>query len=217
MSSFSFLERQSRAIRLWHWLTVLVVGLLLLTIIVSKTYLNGFRTGQTINNTLTRQGIKLSQQEIWDTVDALRNGIWTSHIYFGYALTALFVFRFMIEIIQGKLVKSLRRGFAFLKVKQERMTAWHFIVVKLIYLLFYGVLTTIVATGLWMAFYRDKNIVTPEQFHGIKEIHENCFIILLIFIFLHLVGIIRAERGGHKNIVSGMIHGQKAAGWEEVA
>lgn len=216
MSSFSFGERQSRAIRLWHWLTVIAVGLLLLTIFVSKTYLNGQHTGQTIHDTLAKLGIQLTRDQVNQTVGALRESIWTSHIYFGYGLTALFAFRLVIEIVQGKLVKSVRSGFSFLKIKEERKNVVHYMIVKAIYIVFYGILATIVGTGLWMTYYRDGNLVSREQFHDIKEIHETCFNLMLVFIFLHIVGIIRAERGKHKNIVSGMIHGEKTTVLEEM-
>lgn len=212
MNGLSFNERQSRAMRLWHWLTVIITGLLLITIFVSKTYLNGMRTGQTIEQTTSKFGAKLNQQQVGETVVALRNNIWRSHIYFGYALSILFGFRLLIELFTGKLVKSFRKGLSFSKLKQERKTAVHYLIVKTIYFLFYMMLGTIVITGLWMAYYRGSNAVSPERFHGVKEIHETCFNLLLLFIFVHLIGVIRAERDKHKNIVSGMIHGQKSAG-----
>lgn len=210
MNGLSFAERQSRAIRLWHWLTVIVTGLLLFTALVSKTFLNGLHTGQTIEQTTSKFGAKLNRQQVGQMVDALQINLWKWHIYFGYALSILFGFRLLIELLSGKLLKSFRKGFSFLKFRQERITAIHYLIVKAIYFLFYTMLGTIVYTGLWMAYYRGSNAVSFERFHDVKEIHETCFNLLLLFIFIHLMGIIRAERGKHKNIVSGMIHGQKS-------
>lgn len=207
MNNISFVERQSRAIRLWHWLTVIVTGLLLFTVFVSKSFLNGFHTGQVIDQTSRKFGASLTRQQIGETVTALRNRIWKWHIYFGYALTVLFAFRLLIEAVEGKLWKSIRNGFRFIPQRQQRKTKFHYLLVKFLYLLVYGLLGTIVGTGLWMAYYRDGNAVSFEHFHGIKEIHETCFNFLLLFIFIHLIGIIRAERGKHKNIISGMVHG----------
>jgi Ni/Fe-hydrogenase 1 B-type cytochrome subunit len=212
MNGLSFTERQSRAIRLWHWLTVIATGLLLFTVLVSKTFLNGMHAGQTIEQATSKFGAKLSREQVGRTVSALRSSIWKWHIYFGYALSILLGFRLLIELFSGKLLKSFRKGFSFLKFRQQKRTAIHYLVVKTIYVLFYAMLGTIVYTGLWMAYYRNSDAVRFESFHDVKEIHENCLILLLLFIFIHLIGIIKAERGKHKNIVSGMIHGQKSSG-----
>lgn len=209
MNRLSFSERNSRAIRLWHWLTVIVTGLILFTVLVSKTFLNGMHTAKTIDQTTSRLGVAMTSRQIGETVSALRNGIWKWHIYYGYALSVLFVFRLIIEITEGRLIKKIRTGYQMIRSDGPHRPALHYFTVKSIYVLFYIMLGTIVGTGIWMAYYRDTELVSPERFHGVKEIHETCFNFLLLFIFIHLTGIIRAERRGHKNIVSGMIHGKK--------
>jgi cytochrome b len=207
MNKISFVARQSRAIRLWHWLTVIVTGLILFTVFAGKFVVNGWHTGQVIDQTTRKFGPALTGQQIGETVSALRSSLWKWHIYFGYALSVLFAFRLLIEAVEGKLWKSIRNGFRFAPERGQRKTKFHYLLVKFVYLLVYGLIGTIVGTGLWLAYYRGGNAVSFEHFHDIKEIHETCFNFLLLFIFIHLVGIIRAERGKHKNIISGMVHG----------
>jgi cytochrome b len=114
----------------------------------------------------------------------------------------------IIEFFQPNgtsLTARLKNAVLFLKQRTNVKAASHYLVVKLIYLVFYGLLAAIVGTGLWLAFHRDGT--SPDEVHSIKEIHEKCFLLMLGFILIHLAGVIRAERKSRQNLVSAMIHG----------
>ena len=49
--------------------------------------------------------------------------------------------------------------------------------------------------------------LTKDMAHDIKEIHELVFNAVLIFVPLHIVGVIIAENRDEKGIISSMIHG----------
>ncbi|GAB2811513.1 cytochrome b/b6 domain-containing protein [Ferruginibacter profundus] len=213
MKNTIFQQPHSRAIRLWHWLTAIVTALLLFTIIVSKSFLSGWHAGYVIDHAALGGGTKLNVAQINIIVDALRNTIWKWHTRFGYVLTGLLVFRILLEFFQPRkqrFIYKMKNAFTAYKSNDNKKTARHFLIVRFIYLLFYALIIVIAGTGLWLSF---NNDVPPGQtplHHTIHDVHEACFNFLLLFLLLHLVGIIKAERGQHKNIVSGMIHGGKA-------
>jgi cytochrome b len=65
-----------------------------------------------------------------------------------------------------------------------------------------------VATGLLIAFGGSWGI-SGQTRHSIKEIHGFIQYLIYAFLFFHLAGVILAELGKSKGIVSGMINGGK--------
>jgi cytochrome b561 len=89
----------------------------------------------------------------------------------------------------------------------ERVQRRHYVNVKTLYLFFYAVFATMAITGLILAF---DDVQKLQEFQKpAKEIHSLLQYVVYTFILIHLVGVIRADLGRHKGIVSGMIHGQK--------
>ena len=212
MKQVSFREPHSALIRLWHWLNVIIIGLLLFTVFVSKTFLNVFSAKDIIFQNLSHSGVKISHGQAWDAALALRDHVWVWHVKFGYVLAALFACRLLIEILQLKEERFFTRiGKAISQLRRKEMVpqAKHYLIVKLVYLLFYGLLGTIVLTGLWMNNNSQLKETAVESFHAVKEIHENAFVCMLLFILLHFAGLIRADRRKYKGVVSDMINGGK--------
>ena len=212
MKHVSFREPHSRAIRFWHWSSYLVVCLLLFTVLVSKTFLNGFHAKAIIQNSLKGSGVTITDDQAFRAAWALRASIWKWHTKFGYVLSALFFFRLLIEFLQSTEEKFHRRiGRAIMQIRNNAASssARHYLVVKCIYFIFYVLMAILVGTGLWMAFNIELKVNDFDRFHAVKEIHENCFTLLLLFILLHLAGLIRAERKKYKGVVSDMINGRK--------
>ena len=210
MKQVSFREPHSGLIRLWHWANMLVVGLLLFTVFVTKTYLSVFSARDILYASLIKSGASVSKDQAFDAVFALRDHIWIWHTRFGYTLAILFFFRLFIEMLQVKEERfffRMRKAIIQVKDKEFRPQARHYLVVKMIYFFFYALMATITFTGLWMATNSSLKQTAMEKFHSIKEIHENAFVILLLFILLHLAGLVRAERKKYKGVVSDMING----------
>jgi len=203
-----FYQKNSRSLRLWHWTTAIVIGLLLYTVFVGKFSLNPFTNSFTIHDRLQQLGVNATPDPSYAIAEALSKNVWNWHIKYGYALTGLFVFRVIIEVFQrprARFFKKMKTALLFARRKEDRKTARHFLIVRLIYILFYLLLAAIIGTGLWLSFNRRSPQV--ELVHSVKQIHESCFYFLLLFILVHIVGIITAERKSYKNIVSNMING----------
>jgi len=77
------------------------------------------------------------------------------------------------------------------------------------YLLFYLILLLMALTGLGLAFGRELGF--PRQIHNLlKTAHSLFQYFMYAFVFLHLCGVIIAENGKTKGIVSGMINGNRS-------
>jgi cytochrome b len=143
--------------------------------------------------------------------DALEDKVWAVHIYFGYCLAGLFLFRLVLEFFQladQKFTRKLKNAFAQYKtIKKDRQEALHEFTVKVIYALFYCLLVIMVITGLSLAF--DDNVLALKSIHHpIKSIHRFCMYLILAFIIIHIAGVFLAERKKNsKGIVSDMING----------
>ncbi|WP_121355827.1 cytochrome b/b6 domain-containing protein [Flavisolibacter nicotianae] len=205
METLTLQRNYSKGIRLWHWSTFLVVTLLLATVLAGKFFLNSYTNGFLIKDRLAKQGVAVNMGEAFSVSDAIGKPIWQLHTVLGYFLAGLFVFRIVIEVFQPKkqtLASRFRK--AWRERKGQKRGSWQVFLVPAIYSLFYLLLTAIVASGCWLAFTRTAS---ADAVHAVKEFHQQCFFVLLVFLFVHLAGVIRAERRQHKNLVSAMIHG----------
>lgn len=196
--------------RLWHWTTFIVTALLFYSVFVGKFFLNPFRNTSIIHEGLQQLLTHNSPDPSYVIAEALSASVWNWHIKYGYVLAGLFLFRLVIEMFQKpeeRFFYKMKSAFVFARNKESRGAAAHFLVVRSIYVLFYLLLTTIIATGLWLSLSRHSPNVALV--HSVKQAHESCFYLLLLFIFFHTAGVIRAERKGYKNIISNMINGGK--------
>ena len=214
MNIATFGGPHSRAIRFWHWATVLVMCFQLLTAITGKFIVNDDAIGETLTKELGKKSIKLEPNEAWRIGNAMVDNVWTFHTWTGYMLSALLLFRIIIEFFQSKeetMAARIKRSLQWLRQKQETKKARHYLLVKILYLIAYVLLGILAGTGIWMGLNRNGPIKITEQFQEVKEVHEMTVYFFMGFLFVHIVGVIRAERGNYPNIVSEMIHGKNNA------
>lgn len=193
-------KKYSKTIRLWHWANALVITGSLVTVLINSTLFED-------------ESIKTLPQgrSIFHT---LEDKVWGVHIYFGYALVSLFVFRIVLELFQlpgqqflGKMKLAYKDYFV---VKQKMEVAKHELIVKILYLIFYMLLAIMVLTGLTLAF-GDQLAIPKQIIHSVKDFHGFCMYLIIAFIVVHIAGVFLAERKGSKGIVSDMINGGKDA------
>ncbi len=194
-------------IRLWHWLSVLIITGSLVTVLINSTLLDRSQSAF-VQKELQDAGVQLSTKQARAATHGLEDQIWGIHIYFGYALAALFLFRLISEAFLPRekrfFLKTIQayREFSNLNLKKLR----HNFAVKVLYVIFYTTLLVIVLTGLSLAFQNDLGI-SRNLGHTIKDVHGFCMYIVIGFIVLHIGGVIFAETKDDKGIVSGMING----------
>lgn len=209
-----FLEKHSAPIRAWHWLTFLVVTSLILTVLLASTVLNPRENVPFVQEVLKSKGITADNSQTFAVTHFYDDKMWDIHKILGYGLAFLFLARVVIEFLQSSEEKNPTRIkkalFAFLQTKkpEDKKELRHYLAVKYSYMFFYGVLLVMVVTGLAIALGRDFGLSGPTR-HNIKEVHGFAQYFIYAFVVFHVAGIIYADLGKAKGIVSGMINGGK--------
>ncbi|MEI6276147.1 MAG: cytochrome b/b6 domain-containing protein [Prolixibacteraceae bacterium] len=207
-----FIQKNSTAIRIWHWLTFLVITSLILTVLMASTVLNPRKNVPVVQNVLKEKGITVDDKQSFAVAHMYDDKMWDIHKLLGYALTFLLLSRIIIEIRQAKEEKMQTRIkktlLSYLQAPKDKLEERHYLIVKYSYILFYMILLIMVITGMLIAFGGDLGITGPTR-HTIKEIHGFVQYVIYAFVFFHLAGVILGDLGKAKGIVSGMINGGK--------
>ncbi|SDP94267.1 Ni,Fe-hydrogenase I cytochrome b subunit [Mucilaginibacter sp. OK268] len=204
------IKKYSISLRLWHWVNTIVISGSLLTVLINSTITDERSVSALIKNELKNAGATVSDEQAGSVAHALGDSVWNIHIYFGYVLVGLLLFRLVLEFFQladQKFIRKMKSAYRqFQSSKKERELAKHELTVKVIYAAFYILLITMAVTGLFLAF---EDLLAPFKSirHTVKEVHGFCMYLILAFIFVHLAGVFIAERKDNKGIVSDMING----------
>lgn len=200
-------KKHDLKIRIWHWLTALVITGSLLTVLINSTLLDKSQS-PFVQKQLQEAGVQLSTKQARAATHGLEDQVWNIHIYFGYALAALFLFRLIAEAFLPKEKKFLYKLKETYKAYRKYLlnSYRHDFAVKVIYAIFYLLLTIMVCTGLSLAFQDDLGI--PGHIaHKIKDVHGFCMYLVLGYVIIHIIGVIYADATKNKGIVSDMING----------
>jgi Ni/Fe-hydrogenase 1 B-type cytochrome subunit len=201
-------RKYSSALRLWHWLNVLVITGSLTTVLINST-LND-RKGAVEAYQQNTENVSLKAAQIQSVIHQQEDRVWGIHVYFGYALATLLVFRLILEFFQladQKFIRILKNTYQHYKeTKEHRFKAQKKFGVKLVYVVFYLLLIVMVSTGLTLVFGDDFGVPKTIS-HDVKEVHGFTMYLILAFIAAHLVGVYLAERKDQKGIISDMING----------
>ena len=203
-------KKYSSSLRLWHWTSTLVIIGLLLTVLINSTLLKSQNSAPAIKTELQKAGAKVNDKQAIKAVHVLSDKIWDVHIYLGYALIALLLFRLVLEFFQladQKFIRTFKNAWHnFNQIKNERETARHALVVKTIYATFYILLIILVLTGLFLRF---QDFFTPYKYmrRTVKNVHGYSMYFVLVFIAVHIIGVFLTEKKEGKGIVSDMING----------
>ncbi len=207
-----FLQTHSVAIRLWHWLTFLVISFIVLTVLLASTLFSPRQNIPEVQNKLAGKGIVIDNNQAFSVTHIFDDKLWDLHKLLGYGLSFLLLARIGIELTQPtdeKLKSKLKNALNLSKQNGwNKKEAKHYLIVKFSYTLFYLLILYMVLSGLSLAFGRDLGL-SRDTNHLIKEIHGFGQYLIYAFIFFHLSGVILADIGKSRGIVSGMINGGK--------
>lgn len=207
------IKKHSALLRLWHWANAFIISGSLITVLINATLNDGRAVSKVVIDELQKGGIAVTPQQANGVGHALGDNVWEVHIWFGYALAGLLLFRLVLEFFQladQKFIRNIKKAYKqFLNTKKNRELARHELAVKSIYSLFYLLLMIMTTTGLFLAF---EDFFAPYKAirHSVKEVHGFCMYLIIAFIIIHLAGVFLAERKDSAGIVSDMINGGKA-------
>ncbi len=185
--------RYSKVYRIIHWTIAVSFLLLLITIILRLTWMNKYNVAAIIQDYLSGTDHVLSQEQLIDLAKKIRQPMWNWHIYIGYVLVGLFSIRLILPAfghmkIQNPLDKTLSA-----KMKFQRWT----------YILFYFCVIVSLVTGLII------ELGPKEIKKSMEEIHVLSIYYLIVFIGIHLTGVLIAEFTDQKGIISSIVSGTK--------
>src|SRR5882757_9925823 len=91
------IKTYSSSLRLWHWLNAVVITGSLLTVLINSTILDDNSSAAFIKGELQKAGSAATDKQVRSVAHAMSDNVWEIHIYFGYALVTLLVFRLVLE------------------------------------------------------------------------------------------------------------------------
>ena len=186
--------------RIWHWVHAAVVLGLLGTVFLRKTFLGWRTNSELLSQKLSEMNLEVTTEQAKALATTIRAPMWEWHILLGYALAALLVWRILLFFTD-----SGKRNYQ--NCKEETL---HKKIVKLGYIAIYGILIFMAASGLILHFHEALGL-TEEGAHTLKELHELVYNAVLIFVPLHIIGVVVAETRDEKGITSDMIHGGESS------
>jgi cytochrome b561 len=181
--------------RVWHWLHALVILGLLGTVFLRKTFLSYKANAEILMSKLSDMGTDITIEDAQILAKSIRAGMWEWHIILGYALSALVIYRVVLFFVD----KSQTESFASLSLHKKG--------VKSLYYVLYATVLFMTISGLAIHFY-DSLGLAKEVAKQIKEIHEAAFNIIMVFVPLHVAGVIIADAKDEHGLISTMINGK---------
>lgn len=210
--SSPFLQSHSVQLRIWHWLTFLFIAASMVTVLVNSTLLSPRDNVKLVQEQLERKGVTVTDDQAFAVSHEYEDKMWEVHKFLGYGIAFLLLARLMIEIGQPEEEKLRNRlKMAAILYKQNvgnKAEYRYYLIVKRTYLLFYLLLFLMALTGLGLAFGQDVEFLRQIR-KPLKNIHSLIQYLMYAFVFFHLCGVILADLGKAKGIVSGMINGNR--------
>lgn len=188
-------KRFNLASRLIHWAIAFTFLYLLLTVLLRLGWMNKNSMGEIISSGLAEKDITIDKDTAGTIAKQVRRPMWGTHTIAGYVLVALYLIRMAIFAIQGVTVIS-----PFKKdiTGYQRFRSF-------VYLLFYVFVAVSLITGLFIVF-------GPDSVHEFnEEVHKLSLYYMVAFIVLHIGGVVMADGGKERGIISKMISGDGAA------
>src|SRR5271169_865737 len=86
-------KKYSSPLRLWHWLSAVVITGSLLTVLADSTITNGRTNAAIIKTQLSNNKVSVNSDQARGAAHEISDKVWELHTYFGYILAALLLFR----------------------------------------------------------------------------------------------------------------------------
>ena len=186
-------KRFNLASRLIHWAIAFTFLYLLLTVLLRMGWMNKNNMGEIMQNGLAEKGMPIDDDTAATVAKQVRRPMWGTHIIAGYVLVGLYIIRMIIFAVQGVTIGS---PFKKDTTTYQRFRSW-------VYLLFYVFVAVSLITGLLIEF-GPGSIHEPSE-----EIHKLSLYYMVGFIALHLVGVVIADGGKERGIISKMVSGDR--------
>ncbi|PNV84183.1 MAG: cytochrome B [Sulfurimonas sp.] len=181
--------------RIWHWLNAIVVLGLVGTVLLRKSFLSWRTNSEIIMTKLSDIGVEIFKEDAVTIAKAIRAGMWEWHIILGYALAFLVLYRIALIFFD----KSKREDFGSLEFHKKG--------VRVLYYILYAALIFMTISGFALYLHEELGLAEATV-KSIKELHELVYNYFLLFIPLHVAGVVIADIREEHGIISTMINGK---------
>ena len=200
--NYSFRKYQPLNLRIWHWLNALVILGLLGTVLLRKTFLSWRSNAKLIEERISATGATITPEVAGKIAKEMRDNMWDWHVYLGFALGALLIYRVIVYFKNRKMI--LAPSVSAKSSPPSRV--WHYNLVKTSYAFFYLAVFFMVITGLILNF--EESLHLGEGLEDlVKEAHELMQWFFIVFVVGHIAGVVIAENQKDRGLVSDMING----------
>lgn len=152
-----------------------------------------------IQNFLSSTDLQLSREQLIVLAKQIRQPMWDWHIYLGYTLVGLYSIRLILPFFDQMNFRNPRNKHLSPKVKFQY---W-------VYLVFYAGLSISLITGLIIE-------LGPKGLKkATEEIHVLSIYYLMVFIAIHIGGVLLAEFTNQRGIISKIVSGIGGASLKE--
>ena len=182
--------------RIWHWLMALSVIGLLATVLLRKTFLSWRTNSEIIMSKFQDAGIEVTAELAKATAKAIRSGMWEWHYIFGLFLGISILIRIYMMLSK----KAELPIFKLIKAPREKKLQYT------VYLFLCFFIMMMALSGGFLYFHESLGF-TKNGIHWLKETHEFMMWGIVLFVSLHLAGVLKHEFDTKEPIISKMIHG----------
>ncbi len=183
--------------RIWHWTMALSVIGLLATVALRKSFLSWRTNTEIIMTKFQDAGVEVTHELAKATAKAIRSGMWEWHYIFAIFLGISIAIR--IYMMLTKQAKLPIVNFFQASIFEKKMQTG-------VYTLLCFFIMMMALSGGFLYFYEALGF-TKDSIHWVKETHELMMWGVIVFVGLHLVGVLKHELTTKEPIISKMIHG----------
>lgn len=181
--------------RVWHWLNAIVILGLVGTVLLRKGFLSYRTNSEVIMTKLSDIGVEIFKEDAVAIAKAIRAPMWEWHLILGYALAFLVVYRIALFFFD----KSQKENFASLDLHKKGVHSLYYIL--------YATIIFMTLSGFAM-YLKEALALADATVKSIKELHELVYNYFLIFIPLHIAGVVVADIREEHGLISTMINGR---------
>jgi cytochrome b561 len=186
-------KRFNLASRLLHWTIAFTFLYILLTVFLRMGWMNKGSVGTIIHDNLAEQNVVITNDAAATIGKKVRRPMWESHIIAGYVMVGLFVLRIILTWVQGMgFANPLKKGIS----QYDKFKSW-------VYIVFYLLLGAALFTGMM------KELGPRSIGHIMEDIHVQSLYFAIPFIVLHTFGVLIADAGKERGIISKIISGDR--------
>lgn len=177
----------SSSFRVWHWLNAVAMFGLFITVVLRESVMHKNNIAAIVQTKMAEFGTTITEEQAVMIGKAVRSPMWDWHIYLGIAVAVLLV---------ARLAAVLKNGFGFDNNASMQK-------VYRLYKAVYVLLAMMSISGLVLYFK-----VAGEAKESVETAHQYVGWALFVFIAVHIVGVVLAEKTDQSGLVSRMINGK---------